>query len=88
MAGRLEQWLRARDVEVFSSDLLRAAQTVDTISGRLRVETILMSALREMSYGGPKGNRRRGLTPVRLQLRTTIGLITEAGSRTAKPDAN
>jgi len=55
VAGSLMERLQGRDVEVFSSDLLRAAQTADAISTKLGIETILMPALREMSYGVAEG---------------------------------
>jgi len=55
IAGCLIERIYGRDVEVFSSDLLRAAQTADAISTKLGVKTVPMPALREMSYGVAEG---------------------------------
>jgi probable phosphoglycerate mutase len=50
-----------QDVEIFSSDLLRASQTADAIARRFRLAAILMSDLREMSYGDAEGRPRQWL---------------------------
>ena len=42
-------------VDLYSSDLKRAAQTADVIAGRLGVEPTVMQDLREKSYGEAEG---------------------------------
>jgi len=55
VAECLMERVQGQNAEVFSSNLLRAAQTADAISTKLGVKTILMPALREMSYGVAEG---------------------------------
>jgi probable phosphoglycerate mutase len=47
--------------EVISSDLLRASQTADVVSGLFGLETILEPRLREKSYGEAEGRPQRWL---------------------------
>ena len=56
IAERLHSLLRKQTVEVFSSDLLRASQTAETIPARgWALMAVLMPALREISYGVAEG---------------------------------
>ena len=55
IAERLHSLLRKQTAELFSSDLLRAAQTAEAIGARFGVEAALMPALREMSNGVAEG---------------------------------
>lgn len=66
-AASIAQALRSRipdgaEVEVVSSDLLRARQTADRVAGLLGVEALLDRRLREKSYGRPREGRRSGWT--------------------------
>lgn len=54
-ADRLAAMVGDNDVEVFSSDLLRASQTAATIAGRLKRSVVETSDLREMSRGSAGG---------------------------------
>ncbi|MEV7904869.1 histidine phosphatase family protein [Streptomyces anulatus] len=52
---------RAAEVELFSSDLLRARQTADAVGGVFGVEPILDPRLREKSYGEAEGRPQEWL---------------------------
>nr|WP_194921904.1 histidine phosphatase family protein [Catenulispora rubra] len=49
------------DVELFSSDLLRASQTADEVAREFGVEPILDRRLREKSYGQAEGRPQQWL---------------------------
>jgi probable phosphoglycerate mutase len=51
IAGRITELVGAAPVEVWASDLKRAAETAGPIAGRLGVEPRLLSDLREKSLG-------------------------------------
>ncbi|HEY3697496.1 histidine phosphatase family protein [Phenylobacterium sp.] len=56
VASRLQDVIGgSRPLEIYASDLLRAAETAQIISARLSVEAKTTSDLREMNYGGAGG---------------------------------
>lgn len=56
VADRLRSLVPAGEpVEVWSSDLRRAAATADVVAARLSVEPMLLPGLREISYGDAEG---------------------------------
>jgi probable phosphoglycerate mutase len=62
IAERLHSLLRKQEVELFSSDLLRASQTAEAIGARFSVTAVLMPALREMSHGVAEGQPQEWLS--------------------------
>ncbi|GLQ54146.1 putative phosphoglycerate mutase [Devosia nitrariae] len=60
-AERLATLAGDDDVEIFSSDLLRASQTAAIIAGRLNRPIVEMSDLREMSRGSAGGKPQEWL---------------------------
>ncbi|THK33651.1 histidine phosphatase family protein [Ensifer sp. MPMI2T] len=54
-AERLARMVGGGDVEIFSSDLLRASQTAAIIAKRLRQPVVETADLREISYGSAGG---------------------------------
>jgi probable phosphoglycerate mutase len=62
IAARLAELVpRDSDVELFTSDLRRTAQTADAIAGSLGVQPVAMSDLREKSFGAAGGKPQQWL---------------------------
>ena len=62
IADRLRRTIpRDAEVELFTSDLKRTAQTADAVAATFGVEAVAMSDLREKSYGAAGGRPQRWL---------------------------
>lgn len=55
VAGKLAALVEGREAEIFTSDLLRATQTAQTIGEKLGCSVACMAGLREISYGIAEG---------------------------------
>lgn len=88
IAAHLKAQIGDRDVELYSSDLLRASQTAEPTAHALGVKIDLMPDLREMHYGWRKESLRSGCERGKLRPRTTTDWIIGAISRRLRRDEN
>jgi len=61
IAKRLDGLILRPDISLVSSDLMRASETAKVIGDRIGISTVLMSGLRENSYGRADGKEQNWL---------------------------